>query len=332
MELSKSKEKIQAKIEEQNEIKEQAKVRRRAFGSFVEALRKRKRYEIDVKIKYDDGTEETKKDIRQWSQKKLAEEVFGDNSSEQIIGRIEKGHVKFLEPHLKPLADAFSLDRTTREAFYALAGYIYLDDEEINTVEIKELLTLIPYPAWARTSLWDLIGFNKYHSFLWSYNDKIAKMQEDPVGPNILRLIIDEAFNNKQAVGGPDIWHDKIEQALQAFYIESFRYVNTERYRQIIRGMEQYRIFQVYWNQIAPNPEYSNKNTYKPFASVFNKKYSKKGPLNFLSLRTPSKYLGNKVDISIYIPLFDSQKGYQLLFEEVGEDTEPVMFDVKPLI
>ncbi|MBN1285499.1 MAG: helix-turn-helix domain-containing protein [Anaerolineae bacterium] len=273
----------------------------KAFGEFVRSLREQRMFE--------DGDR-----LRQWTQEKLAEE--SEFVATAQIARIEQGKVENLRPFLEPLARAFGLSEGQKEHFYAAAGYVYVNEREPDRDEIREYFQELQFPAFARTPLWDFIAFNSYHCVLWGYTpEKLHELNSGKLGPNLLRVLFDPCFENEQYVGGPERWLANVRRSIQAFRFESFRHANSPRYRQIIGAMmSRYRDFAIQWQLTEPLTQDQSGHVTRPFATIFHPEF---GPMTFLSLRTPQKYLGNSVDISVYAPLISSQENYQRLLERV---------------
>jgi transcriptional regulator with XRE-family HTH domain len=286
------------------------------FGELVRSLRKQRLF--------DTGT-----DLQQWTQTHLAK-IASETSEQKVtfanIAMLERGKIKDITPFLEPLAKAFELNAGEKERFYAMAGLIYRNERVPDRNEIGELFRLIQYPAFARTPWWDFIAFNRYNYILWGYTpEKLAKLKSVPVGANLLKVLFDPDFESEVYKGGYERWAADIRRSIQAFRFESFSSVSTDRYRQIIGGMQRYHAFVSRWNAHEPSFRDHNLKPTRPISSVFHPQY---GALEFLSLRTPTKYLGSVVDISIYIPLASSIERYKQLQEDAQKrtDIESVFF------
>lgn len=264
------------------------------FGKFVRTLREQRTF-MD-----DEGR------IRQWSQEYLAERA---QISLRQLSKIEQGDVANLRRFLKPLADAFDLTESQRAEFYAVAGYLYMTEKKPDLEVIRDLFERIPYPASARTPLFDLLCFNHYNYLLFDYTPEKIALLHDDFGSNLLRVLFDRAFSHEVLIGGPDKWKSEILKSIQTFRFQSFRYIHTSRYRRIVEEMSRrYPAFLTRWDDLA-----RNETSLSPIAVIHNPTF---GTMEFLSLRTSQRFMSN-VEISIYVPLASSEEKYQRLREQV---------------
>jgi len=288
----------------------------RNFGEFVKALRKGRLFF--------DG------ELRQWTQEYLAKKASeASEGSNQIItpsqiAHLEQGQISNIRPFLDPLAKAFNLNEAEKEHFYAIAGFIYRSERQPLRQEIEELFQDVEYPAFARTPLWDFVAFNKYNYALWGYTpEKLARLKRLPLGPNILKVLIDPVFESRKYKGGQERWLSDVGRSIQAFRFESFRYAGTKRFREIIDAMYRYPAFANHWNTAEASLNDQDINPTRPISRIEHPEF---GLLEFLSLRTPTKYLGSSVDISIYVPLTSSIDRYRDFRDRTKErnDIEPI--------
>ena len=288
------------------------------FGGFVRSLRQLRLYVNEEEMK-------------QWTQKYLAaradeaaRELGGlpENGAQHIstqhIARLEQGKIRDVSRFLAPLARAFELNEGEKEYFYAIAGSVYQSERPIDLDEIEGLFKEIEYPAFARTPLWDFVAFNAYNYVLWGYDDaKLKRLKKPPLGPNVLKVLFDPEFEGVTYKGGQDRWAADISRSIQAFRFESFRHVNSKRHQDIVAAMQQYVPFVTRWNASEPSLDHVNGQPTRPIAKVFHPDY---GELEFLSLRTPTKYMGSRVDLSIYVPVTSSVEKYQELQADVKKN------------
>jgi transcriptional regulator with XRE-family HTH domain len=254
-----------------------------------------------------------------WSRETLAAKT---GLTVRQIQRTEKGEVVNLRPYLDPLAEAFGLTEAQKIEFYADAGYVYRVEATPDREQIRALFQGVQYPASARTPLWDFIAFNSYHYALWGYTtEKMQRLDGGDFGPNLLRVLFDPVFEHKLYIGGEARWEADVQRSVQAFRFQSICYVDTNRYHQITEELQKYHPAFYFYHQWHPpqdesldNQERGDWEPVNPIAKVHHPKF---GKMEFLSLRTPKKYLGSQVDISIYVPLASSEESYQLLRESI---------------
>lgn len=284
---------------------------RAEFGQLVRTLREQRTF-------FNQNQRE-----RPWTQAELARQA---KLTRKEIARVEQGKVINLQRYLEPLAKALALSQTDKNEFYALAGYVYQDRLNIGWAEaadrIKSLFERLEYPASARTRLWDFVAFNSSHYSLWGYTPEkmdILNNEKDLLGPNLLRIIFDARFEHHKykSLTPSEGWGHDFEQVLQTFRSSSLPYINTQRYRQIITGMQNYRSFTRSWALTQPLPEQNENPSISPIITVTHPKFQK---IEFLSLRVPFKYLGCDLDISIYVPLSSSWNEYKLLRKSFKEN------------
>lgn len=280
------------------------------FGQFVQELRQMRRDESDEK----------------WTRKYLCQQIKKHTNidiSENEIRRVESGQAKNIKRYLAPLSAAFELNETEKEHFWAAAGFIYRNEVTPNRNEIIELFKTIEFPAFARTPIWDFIAFNGFNSLLWGYTPEKIALLRSGLGPNLLRVLFEPEFDSITYKGNESVWRKDIRRSIKAFCFESFRYVNTSRFKAIKTAMMRSADFRIYWETSDP----SHVETTRPIAHVEHPQY---GLLEFLSLRTPVRYLGSNVDVSIYVPLASSLNNYEQLKEDakrLPRDQQLVEFD-----
>ncbi len=257
-----------------------------------------------------------------WSRKFLADKSDLD---EKQIGRIENGEVADLKRFLEPLAKALDLSELQKAEFYARAGYSYqLKFKQADLDFIVSLLGQIDLPASARTPLWDFVAFNEYHRVMWGYTDEAINILRDgELGSNLLRVYFDEEIRKHQSVVRTS---NELIRALSIFRTVSFPYVTSTRYEQIVRCMmETYPTFGQLWREIEQHPN-SNIEGYDilnrlPTNKVEHKDY---GEVEFMALRVPQRYVGEGVDISVYVPLSDpaNQGAFGRMREDILKSEE----------
>ena len=249
-----------------------------------------------------------------WTQEYLAEKA--DIEPDQVA-RIEQGRVKKLLPYLEGLAMAFGLNELQKVEFWALAGYNYRPSQlDISKQRIYDLLEQLYFPASARTPVWDFIAFNCYHEVLWGYTpENIALLNEHP-GPNLLRVLFDNEFRKSQTRHLTD---NDLRFAVAIFRTISFRYITTERYDEVVQYMsEHYPLFEHTWRDVDRNPP-DIEMLQTPINKVRHDVFQE---IEFMSLHIPPRYVGEEVDISIYVPLsIDKYRELREFTEDYVKDT-----------
>ena len=292
------------------------------FGKFLRTLRKRERI----------------------TQEELAEQlnqvVTSDDDTDLInkdhISRIERGIIGIiaLQKYIDPLAQCLRLTKAEKVVFYAKANIIYKDPQAsiltqanrktIIRDEIQRIFTHIRYPCFARTRLWDMLAFNTYLCEIFGYDQqKRDLLQKPPLKSNLLRILFDEKFNNAEYVGGESKWRENAMRSLRAFRRESFRFVGTTRYKEIMDEMNKNRRFRAYWELSMDDEDTPSTKVARPEAKIYNPL----GIINFWSLRTAPKFLGDDIDISIYIPVDTTQDRYQQLQDNIAAPNQTYFFD-----
>jgi len=291
------------------------------FGKFVRTLRKRERI--------------TQEELAEW----LNEVVGGDEDGRAInkdhISRIERGAIGIiaLQKYIHALAQCLRLTEAEKVVFFAKANIIYKgsEKEEVKQAdrknvirhEIERIFTHVDYPCFARTRLWDILAFNSYLCEVFGYDEKMRKtLQKPPLKSNLLRILFDEQFNNADYVGGEVKWRENVMRSLKAFRRESFRFVGTPRYEEIMKEMNKNRRFRAYW-ELSMEDEMPSSKVARPEAQIYNPV----GIINFWSLRTAPKFLGDDIDISIYVPVDTKQDIYQKIQSSIQGGNQTYFFD-----
>lgn len=279
--------------------------RNERFGKHVQWWRSQK-------IDFDDERGRNKL----WTQEKLAQE---SGLSPNIIRNIEQGKVRFLEPHLEPLAKAFKLTEIQKIEFYAKAGLTYHPPNisEKDREYLKQQLEKIHFPTVARTPVWDIIAFNEYHRIIWGYTEKqlkLLKNSDEGIGANLLRVRFDPAFSSLAPTP-----NRRPEVIVWAFRSSSAFYSDTERYGQILKYMRKFDSFNRAW-QLSENLFADQiEGTYlDPITRIATP--SVNTPIEYMSLRIPERYFGTRLDISVYIPTALSEATYQNLRTQVKKN------------
>lgn len=292
------------------------------FGRFVRTLRKRERI--------------TQEELAE----QLNEVVDRDDNEGDInkdhISRIERGAIGIiaLEKYIDVLAQCLHLSEAEKTVFYAKANIIYKSPvketlshtkyRDIVRQEIERIFTNIRYPCFARTRLWDILAFNTYLCEIFGYDEETRKrLQQPPLKSNLLRILFDKQFNNAQYVGGDVKWRENAMRSLKAFRRESFRFVGTPRYNEIMDGMNKNRQFRAYWELSMDDDDTPSNKVARPEAQI----YHPIGIIKFWSLRTAPKFLGDDIDISVYVPLDATEDIYQDLQKSIAGVNQTYFFD-----
>lgn len=291
------------------------------FGRFVRTLRKRERVtqeelatQVNDILQYEDDETEINKDH---------------------ISRIERGAIGIiaLQKYIEVLAQCLHLSEAEKAVFYAKANIIYKSPEKetlslinhknIIRTEIERIFTNIRYPCFARTRLWDILAFNSYLCEVFGYDEATREqLQKPPLKSNLLKILFDKQFKNAQYVGGEVKWRENAMRSLKAFRRESFRFVGTPRYKEIMDGMNKNRQFRAYW-ELSMDDDTPSTKIARPEAQV----YHPIGIIKFWSLRTAPKFLGNNIDISVYIPQDATEDIYQDLQDSIHGMNKTYFFD-----
>jgi hypothetical protein len=272
------------------------------FGEYVRTLREQRTFT--------DSSRRT----RQWTRAKLAQESNG-LLTEVVIRNIEQGKVANLKNHLKSLALALNLTENAKEELYARAGYVYTKNgTKWDESFIKALFEQLHHAASIRTPLWDFVAFNSYHAELWGHTPQtINALNTERIGPNLLRVMFDPLFQHKSKVFGNEIQiREDLLRGLYAFRVSSMPYVTTHRYKTIIEGMQRYPEFQYYW--AASEGLTDIPNSLRPLSKI---QHATLGIIEFMSLRIPEKYLGNSMEVSVYVPMASSESAYQQIRDKM---------------
>lgn len=292
------------------------------FGRFVRTLRKRERI--------------TQEELAQ----QLNDLVESDESEGEInkdhISRIERGAIGIiaLQKYIEVLAQCLHLTEAEKSVFYAKANIIYKspDEEELGQAtrkniirtEIERIFTHIRYPCFARTRLWDILAFNSYLCEIFGYDAATReRLQQAPLKSNLLRILFDKQFNNATYVGGEVKWRENAMRSLRAFRRESFRFVGTPRYKEIMDGMNKNRQFRAYWELSMDDGDTPSNKVARPEAQI----YHSIGIIKFWSLRTAPKFLGDDIDISVYIPQDATEDIYRNLQDSISGVNQTYFFD-----
>ena len=292
------------------------------FGKFVRTLRKRERI--------------TQEELATWLNE-TGHDENGELINKDHISRIERGKIGIvaLEKYIDALAQCLRLTEPEKVVFFAKANIIYTgagsEKEDIKQTErikvirheIERIFTHIRYPCFARTRLWDILAFNSYLCEIFGYDETKRKiLQKPPLKSNLLRILFDEQFENADYVGGDVKWRENAMRSLKAFRRESFRFVGTPRYEEIMHEMNKNRRFRAYW-ELSMDDETPAARVARPEAQIYNPA----GIIKFWSLRTAPKFLGDDIDISIYVPLDTKQEIYQKVQSSIQGGNQTYFFE-----
>ncbi|MEO8612095.1 MAG: helix-turn-helix transcriptional regulator [Chloroflexota bacterium] len=283
----------------------------KAFGELIEAMRTTRSF-INSKGKK-----------QAWTQEELAKR---SGLSKRLIGRIERGEPAGVYDDIPALIQAFKLGKEAGEKLYHIA---YSPPEEnappyVDTETIKQVFAKLTYPASARTFLWDFIAFNAYHYEVFNYSpEKIAALKVgDVLGSNLLRVLFDPFFGHAFKLGGQDKWRADIVRNLRIFQSKATIYANTRRFKEIVTEMENYTYFQELWDE-AQNSNASESELQLPITRI---QISSNKFIEFVSLRM-HQYLGEDVDVSVYIPVNSSEEKYHELQASVKNKVKNKILD-----
>lgn len=263
-----------------------------------------------------------------WTQQELARET-DDLLDAKQIGRIERGEV-ILDPtlHLATLSHAFRLTELQKVEFYAAAGFLYRPVEKTDYHKlIDQLLGQHCFPSLLTTPLSDIVAFNAYYQALYGHTpEHIAAMRAGPLGPNVLRIFLDDAFERKQYRGGLEHWREALTRSMYLFKISSLRYVTSKRYWQIMDELRQsYQPeFDYFWRLTEREITGPQEAVIDPTIKVYHPEF---GMMSFMVLRIPQDYIGQQVFCSVFLPLNHDHGRYDQLQQRIHENTITV-FDV----
>jgi len=257
-----------------------------------------------------------------WTQEELAGETNGLLDTKQI-GRIERGEI-ILDPtlHLDVLSQAFRLTELQKVEFYAAAGFLYRSVEQPDYQQlIGKLLGPHCFPSLLTTPLADIIAFNAYYQLLYGHTSKhIDAMREGPLGPNVLRIFLDDAFERRQYRGGLEHWQEALKRTMYLFKISSLRYVGSERYHQIVDELR--RLYQpefdYFWRLTELQMTGPHETMIDPTIRIYHPEL---GVMSFLVLRIPQDFVGQHVFCSVFLPLNHHQRSYDQLRQQIQENT-----------
>lgn len=229
---------------------------------------------------------------------------------------------------LKLLAEkAFQLSEMEKVEFYAKAHQIYRP-RAINISDdlLVDLLTSHRQPAAALTRLGDVLAINEYGYRLYKFTEAIEDaFGKSKLGPNILRLLLDPKFNMRSNFTSDNAWKQEVVRNLRAFKVESLRFVATDRYKSILKGLEKYAQFGELWFRANEDPEEkAHINPELTFRTSF-------GDLRFLITRIPHGYIASDVILTVLVPFDVLDRNYQDFTESVGENGLH-RFDEQPLM
>jgi hypothetical protein len=263
-----------------------------------------------------------------WTQRQLALETGGVLDVKQI-GRIERGEM-ILDPmlHLDVLSKALRLTELQKVEFYAAGGFLYRPVEKIDYRKlIDQLLGQHCFPSLLTSPLSDMIAFNAYYQVLYGHTQAhIDAMRSGPLGANVLRIFLDDAFERKLYRGGLEGWQEAVKRSVYLFKISSLRYVTTDRYHQVVD--ELHRLydpeFDYFWRLTEKDLAGPHKAVIDPTIKVHHPVL---GVMSFLVLRIPQDFIGQQVFCSVFLPLNHNQKRYDELLRKVS-DNYLTVFDV----
>jgi PAS domain-containing protein len=263
----------------------------------------------------------------------LDEKFKGKNSDEekiiylvQLVRRIEsKNGAKNLRPYIELIARAFILQEGEKEGLYNLAGQTYISQHKPDLEALRSVFEKVPYPVFVRDRVWNILALNSHLRELFGYTpEKIARMKEGKLGANLLRVLFDEEFENAKYVLD---WRSNVERAVRHFRVESSPYAHTKRYKMIIDQMQsQFPEFRRLWTLTEPIMSQEISKPVPPIAKVILQPEGE--IIEFLSLRTSSRWLGTSAEVSIYVPVEESLVTYQKLVDRVktnSVETFPIM-------
>lgn len=195
---------------------------RKGFGKLIAALRKEQR------------------DLRgnQYTQAKLAELT---NTTEQVVGRLERGEKVVFEPEMLALmANAFNLSSRERQEFFLAAAGV--DDEHLPSPgnnhlavfnEVKNILRQLTLPSFVVDSYDNVILVNQSTLALFEFIQKLREQAPTlKFGFNLLRFVFStESQFYEYLVENRD---DYLRQSICFFRTISFAYRATSQYQQLI--------------------------------------------------------------------------------------------------
>jgi hypothetical protein len=148
---------------------------------------------------------------------------------------------------------------------------------------------------------------------LWNYtSENLIALDSGDLGPNLLRVFFDPQFGFRELMGSETQWHRTMRRNIQSFRQVSFPYVITNRYRHILRIMQQrYRDFSILWDLSERNEQTL------PFTTIHHSEF---GSISVMSLRVSPRFLGQDVFISAYIPLRPDDTHYDRLYASVAQN------------
>ena len=257
-----------------------------------------------------------------WTQDELAHET-SDRLDAKQIGRIERGEV-ILDPamHLETLSQAFRLTELQKVEFYAAAGFLYRPVEKTDYQKlIDKLLGQHSFPSLLTTPLADIVAFNAYYQALYGHTlEHIAAMRERPLGPNVLRIFLDDIFERKRYRGGLAHWQEALKRSIYLFKISSLRYVTSKRYLQIVDELR--RLYQpefdYFWRLTEKEITGPHEAVIDPTIRIYHPEF---GVMSFMVLRIPQDFIGQQVFCSVFLPLNHDQSRYDQLQQRIHENT-----------
>jgi hypothetical protein len=256
-----------------------------------------------------------------WTQQQLALETDGALGAKQI-GRIERGEV-ILDPvlHLEVLSKALRLTELQKVEFYAAGGFLYRPVEKTDYHQlIDKLLREHCFPSLLTTPLADIVAFNAYYQVLYGHRQAhIHEMRTGPLGANVLRIFLDDAFERKVYRGGLEGWREALKRSIYLFKISSLRYVATERYQQIVHELR--RMYQpefdYFWRLTEKEMTGPDEAVIDPTIRIHHPEF---GVMSFMVLRIPQDFIGQQVFCSVFLPLKHDQRSYDQLLHRISEN------------
>lgn len=298
------------------------------FGKYASALRRARTFYA------------SNRELKRWTREKLAQETTPRPNTNDIgltakqIADIEQGRVANLKisTHLEPLCRAFKLNEVQKAELYAKAGLLY-HMKPVKVIEqnalIQNMLKNIHFPARVFTPVWDIVAINTYAIRLFCYTEqKLGKFDEGVIGPNILRILFDKAFEQERLYPDRGSMQQARISAIRTFRLTSLPYIRTKRYQEIINEMQRHHGFRECWDLSESSIAEPEGTLVDP---TFTIRHPDFGKMTFLSLKVMREALGEQIHIAVCVPFCDSLNPLQQLINSVHENNIR-FFETRPLV
>lgn len=256
--------------------------------------------------------------------------------SEKTLARIENDTwVSFANEKkvIEALAIAFDLSENEKKEFYALAGLVYQSDEVRPEMQretlVKRYLWDTTYPAQVLTPMWDIVAMNNAISVLYGNTAaRIRRISVQPFASNLLRMLFDPQFAQKQYYGDEQRWRAQMLRNIRAFRAVSLKYSQTPRYTRLLRHMHsaEYAPFSLLW-QLTPDQGDEDAIPVEPSTRIL----TPCGVVKFWTLRIPQEYIGEQFMVFMYMPADTQSEENYRAFSQTFSWREPFIFDVPEL-